>query len=173
MPENDCGVRGAGEVEEKKLIMEKTEEVSSLICRLYKIVHELESLFPSRPFTPDGHLVGSIGEVLAAYHYGLKLLPASQKTHDAISNDGRKVQIKTTQRKMIGLRSKPEHLLVLRILSNGSIEEVYNGPGKLAWENAGKVQNNGQRPIYLSKLSKLVKDIPNKERLPKVDVVGK
>jgi len=41
-------------------------EIPSLFQELYSIVDRLEELFPGRRFTPDGHLVGSIGEVLAA-----------------------------------------------------------------------------------------------------------
>ena len=41
-------------------------EIPSLVQDLYSIVDRLEELFPGRRFTPDGHLVGSIGEVLAA-----------------------------------------------------------------------------------------------------------
>ncbi len=51
------------------------DEVPRLIGRLYDIVDRLEELFPGRKFTPDGHLIGSIGEVIAANLYGLELLP--------------------------------------------------------------------------------------------------
>jgi hypothetical protein len=111
-------------------------------------------------------LVGSIGEVLAAHHYGLKLLPASTEGHDAMAEDGRLVQVKATQRTSIGLRSEPEHLLVLRILPDGGSEEAYNGPGRLAWDSAGKMQSNGQRPISLSRLAQLMSSIRESDRLP-------
>ncbi len=51
------------------------DEVPRLIGCLYDIVDRLEELFPGRKFTPDGHLVGSIGEVIAANLYGLELVP--------------------------------------------------------------------------------------------------
>ena len=51
------------------------ERVPDLVGRLYEIVSELEALFPGRYFTPDGHLVGSLGEVMAAHDYGLVLYP--------------------------------------------------------------------------------------------------
>ena len=44
------------------------------IRELYRITAELEEKYPGRRFTPDGHLVGSIGEVYAAEKYGLTLL---------------------------------------------------------------------------------------------------
>ena len=58
-------------------------EVPALVRKLYSVVARLEAIFKDRPFTPDGHLVGSLGEVLAAHHYGLTLLPASAEAHDA------------------------------------------------------------------------------------------
>ena len=148
--------------------MARIEQIPGLITQIYEIVAKLENLWPNRRFTPDGHLVGSIGEVLAAYYYGLELLPQSSKVHDAVSKDDRKikVQIKATQRNSVALRSKPEHLLVLRILKDGTAKEVYNGPGGPVWENAGKMQTNGQRAITLSRLSKLF--VPESDRLKRV-----
>jgi hypothetical protein len=53
-------------------------------------------LYPGRKFTPDGHLVGSIGEAIAAEHFGLTLHSMSKAGHDAVDADGREVQIKLT-----------------------------------------------------------------------------
>ena len=95
--------------------MSNVESIPSLVRRLYNVVAELETLFPGRKFTLDGHLVGSIGEVLAAHYYGLTLLPSSAPVHDAIASDGRMVQVKATQAKTVALRAEPEHLLVLNL----------------------------------------------------------
>jgi hypothetical protein len=142
-----------------------TSYVPELVKRLYDIVAELEGHFPGRPFTPDGHLVGSIGEVLAAHRYALELFPCSTEGHDARSRDDRLVQIKATQGNAIAMRGPCDHLLVLRLLPTGTSEEVYNGPGRVAWNAAGKMQKNGQRPISLSKLRTLMLGIPHAERL--------
>jgi hypothetical protein len=141
------------------------EEIPALVRSLYRIVRDLEGLFPGRKFTPDGHLVGSIGEVLAAHRYGLELLPPSAERHDARASDGRLVQIKATQVRSVGLRSEPEFLLVLQLLRDGSTEEVFNGPGSLAWSHAGKMQRNGQRSIGVAKLRGLMEDVPPGARL--------
>jgi hypothetical protein len=147
------------------------ERIPALVKDIYRIVGELESAFPGRKFTPDGHLVGSLGEVLAAYHYDLDLLPGSHKTHDAKSNSsGRLVQVKATQGKLIGIREKPKHLIVLRLLRDGSVREVFNGPGSLAWNAAGPMQKNGQRPISVSKLQKLMSSVSEAQRLPSTDL---
>lgn len=135
---------------------------------MYAIIHKLEQSFPERHFTPDGHLVGSIGEVLASHYYRLTLLKASAEKHDAISSEGKKVQIKATQGKSIGLSSQPDYLLVLRILPDGKSEEIFNGPGKVAWDSSGKMQKNGHRPISVSRLRKLMELVEDAERLQKV-----
>ena len=106
-------------------------EIPGLIRRLYQVVAELNELFREerRSFTPDGHLVGSIGEILAKHRYNLILLPSSAEAHDAIAPDGRRVQIKATQGSRIALSAKPEHLVVLKLDKLGGSTEIYNGPG--------------------------------------------
>ena len=129
--------------------------VAEKIRALYQISKDLESLFPGRHYTPDGHMVGSIGEALAAHYYALELFPASEKTHDARAKDGRLVQIKATQTNRVALTSLPEWLLVLKIHSDGSFTEAYNGPGDIVWKSCGGLQKNGQRSISLHKLELL------------------
>ena len=142
--------------------------LSDKIKQLYKITNELEQTYPGRKFTVDGHLVGSIGEVIVAEHYGLSLLPNSTKTHDAVSEEGKQVQIKATQVKGIAISSEPDYLIVIRILPDGSWEEIYNGPGKAAWDNAGKMQKNGQRPISLSKLRNLMGSVDVNDKIARI-----
>ena len=147
--------------------MDNIERIPELVSRLYEIVAELEELFPERRFTPDGHLVGSIGEVLARYHYGLTLLSASHQANDARTEDGRYVQIKMTQGTSVGLRGEnaPEHLIVLRLEPDGTAREVFNGPGHTAWEAAGHMQRNGQKAIGTGKLRDLMTQVEPKTRL--------
>ncbi|MCX5971857.1 MAG: hypothetical protein NTV14_10230 [Coprothermobacterota bacterium] len=139
--------------------MRLVERIPALIRELYATISQLAALFPGRRFTLDGHLVGSLGEVVAAYRYNLVLFAASTRTHDAQAPDGRGVQIKVTQGKYAGLRAKPEHLLVLHISEQGEFFEVFNGPGSLAWAAAGKMQKNGQRQISLARLRDLMRDV--------------
>ena len=89
------------------------DRVGALIDQLYSSSDELEYIFPGRKFTLDGHLVGSVGEVVVAFMFDLELNPASTIGHDAYAKDGRKVEIKLTQGKSVAIRHKPEHLIVL------------------------------------------------------------
>lgn len=144
------------------MLMEKhmqPDNIAKKIQELYAITTELEQLYPGRKFTPDGHLVGSIGEVLVAEHYNLTLLPNSSETHDAVAKDGTLVQIKATQVDRIAISSEPQHLIVIKLCPDGSWKEIYNGPGALVWQHTGKLQKNGQRAISIAKLSTLMKNI--------------
>lgn len=125
------------------------------VAKIYEAVAELEALYPERKFTPDGHLVGSIGEVIAAETYGFQLLPMSMEGHDAIDSKGRLVQIKLTGGKRISMYGPSDRLVVMKLVRNSGVDVVYDGCGKAAWESAGKLQKNGQRSIALSKLQSL------------------
>ena len=122
------------------------------VADIYRAVEAMERQYPGRKFTPDGHLVGSIGEVIAAEHFGLTLLPSSHPGHDATDADGRLVQIKLTAGNSISLFADCDRLIVLRVVSPEQAEIVYDGPGAPVWAAAGKMQKNGQRKIALSKL---------------------
>ena len=52
---------------------EKMDMVKLQVQKMIEIVKELETEFPGRHFTLDGHLVGSIREVIATYYYGIEL----------------------------------------------------------------------------------------------------
>ena len=146
------------------------DKFQGLIKQLYATVSELESIFPGRHFTPDGHMVGSIGECLVADAYGLELKPASNKGFDAIASDGKEVEIKATQSKSVAFRSEPEHTIIISILPNGTFEEAYNGPGGLVWQqfSGKKLPSNGQFQISLNKLKELNKQVSDSSRVSRI-----
>jgi hypothetical protein len=149
---------------------ETQHRVLGLIGDIFKATDELQRAFPGRPFTPDGHLVGSIGEVVAAFLYDLELLPPNRANHDAITRDHppRHVQIKLTGgKRSIGLSGSPDYLVVLQLVDRTGFEEVYSGPGAPVWALA-PVNKGRQRFIGLSKLRKLQEAVPETERVARV-----
>lgn len=132
-------------------------EFPALIRELYAVVARLTAMFPGRHFTPDGHLVGSLGEALAKHYYGIELAPASTQGYDG-TRDGKRVEVKTTQGAAVALSSGPEHLLVLKLLPDGSFEEHYNGPGQPVWDllKERKPTKNGQQQVRLTVLRSLM-----------------
>ena len=145
-----------------------TTRFPQLLRAIYDAVDELESMFPGRHFTPDGHLVGSLGEALAAHHYELELLPASARCHDAAC-DGRSVQIKATQGDRIALSSQPDFLLVLKLKRDGSFTEEYNGPGEPVWSLVSHKPRpkNGQYQVSLSALRRVAVKVDERMHVPR------
>lgn len=146
------------------------DRLTSLVRDLYRIVGELEAMFPGRHFTPDGHMVGSLGECLAAHHYGIELYCASHPGHDGVCA-GRHVQVKATQGNVVALRCEPSHLIVMLLDRQGGFEEIYNGPGGPVWDLVkDKPQpSNGQRQVPLSRLRSMMNDVPQSLRLPRIN----
>tara|TARA_Y100001933_G_scaffold236678_1_gene258857 strand:+ start:2627 stop:3097 length:471 start_codon:yes stop_codon:yes gene_type:complete len=141
------------------------DKVARYLDALYEASEGLEDMFAGRKFTLDGHLVGSVGEVVAAYLFDLELNTASTQGHDAKTRDGKDVEIKLTQRTSVAIRHEPDHLIALHQPKGGPVRVVYNGPGSIAWSNAGKMQTNGQRPISVSRLAALYESVSAAERL--------
>ena len=153
-------------MEKIKYTDEKMNMIKQQVQRLVEIVAQLEAEFPGRHFTLDGHLVGSIGEVMAAYYYGIELYAASTEIHDG-EVDGKKVQIKISQQDNIVINHEPDYLIVLYLNRNGNIYEVYNGPGKLPWESASK------RDSHNNKLKELDKAVDECRRITQINHIEK
>ena len=133
------------------------EDVRTAIKKIFRSCQRLTEL-TKRPFSPDGHLVGSFGEVVAAELLNLTLMPPSNDGYDAIDDQGRRVEIKATTRTSIGLSAsgtRAERLVVVVVDGDGETEVAYDGPTTPAWDAAGKPQKNGQRRISVSTLKKL------------------
>lgn len=128
------------------------------VAAIYRAVAELSDAYPGRKFTPDGHLVGSIGEVIVAAEFGLELHKSSHPGHDAKDAQGRDVQIKMTAGLSISMYADCDRLIVLRIASPEWAEVIYDGDGAPVWQAAGKLQKNGQRTVRLSTLRRLQVD---------------
>ena len=137
-------------------------EIPQLIADLYRTTQRLGDLFSGRPFTPDGHLVGSIGEVVAEYIYDLELEACSTPQVDARTRySSQTVQIKLTgkQGKSYGFRwsnatelKAPDLLICLKLTDLG-FEEVYAGEFPIDLLEGRADSTNGQLAIGVTKLS--------------------
>lgn len=158
--------------------MNAMDMIKDSLTELLEIVNRLENDFAkhNRKFTIDGHLIGSIGEVLVAEAYDLELAENSTPVFDAWTKTEpqKTVQIKATQIDRVSFSSKrendtvPDYVIVIKISHTGGWEPIYNGPGKLVYDNLGKAQNNGQSQISLAKLRRLMKGMTKKNQLPQI-----
>lgn len=128
--------------------------VAGIVREIFEKCRELTER-TGRPVSPDGHLVGSLGEAYAAEVLHLDLMKPSNLGYDAIDGDGRKVEIKTTTRSQVSLSASGTHadrLIVVKFSSDGIGEIAFDGPAGLAWQLAGPAQKNGQRRVSISTL---------------------
>lgn len=153
---------------------EKVEFLSEKVKELNRITSEIEEVFPEKSFKLDGILIGNIVEVLTAQAYGITLYKQSEKTHDG-EVDGKKVQIKGTQGKdSIVIREEPEYLLVEYLdKESGTIQEIYNGPGALAWQYRSYVPSMNFYTIRINKLLELDATISDEERITPIFPIKK
>lgn len=151
---------------------EKMDGIKDKVHQLIEIVKELEKDFPGRHFTLDGHLVGSIGEVMASYYYGIELYAASAVAHDG-EIDGKKVQIKITQQEDIVINHEPEYLIALYLNKNGNVYEIYNGPGKEPWDSASKRDSHNNRHMRVNKLMELDQHVEDNKRIKAIHEIEK
>jgi hypothetical protein len=147
-------------------------QIPFLIADLFRITDHLEKVF-KRPFTPDGHLVGSIGEIVAQHVYDLELEPCSTPQADAKTRDGRTVEIKLTRRDSFAFSwsstsslEAPDLLICLK-LDDAGFTEVYNGAFPIAMLREKKDQRNGQVRLSENKLRMAMKSTT--QSLPQVN----
>jgi hypothetical protein len=129
-----------------------------LIGQLFQTVHALRKLYPERPFTPDGHLVGSIGEVVAAYTYALVLERCVNKGFDARTEAKQTVEIKLTCGESVAVSSDsktPDLLLVLKLRPEAGFEEIYNGQFPLDLWRRKKASKRRTVNLRLNELRKI------------------
>ena len=153
--------------------MSPRHRTAELVAELHAITAELESLYPGRRFTPDGHLVGSLGEVTAADLFDITLRPASTTGHDAVTSDGRRVEIKATycndctgNRATSSDNGEVPVVLRLPLSPADSIENLYNCPFTTVRAVLGRVQSNGASQIRLNRLRMLQASVAPADQVP-------
>lgn len=155
---------------------QKIEFLSEKIKEIEKITQEIGAVFPEKSFKLDGILIGNIVEVMVSHAYGIRLYKQSEKTHDGeVLSDGRKVQIKGTQKvDSIVIREKPDYLIVEYLdKKRGCICEIYNGPGDYVWEYASYVPSMNFYTLRVSKLLEVDKTVPANEKIEAVVPIEK
>ncbi|HBG69817.1 MAG: hypothetical protein A2W93_00365 [Bacteroidetes bacterium GWF2_43_63] len=147
------------------------------IKQLYKITQQLREKHRrwNKQFTLDGKLVGDIGEVLAAEKYGLELYPENSEVYDGVEiASGRKVQIKASFKGYFqfpyGEEKIPDYFLAVLIDEHGELHEVYNGPGRVAYDNyivkhKLKPYNNSYYSVSKGKLKGLMNQVSKEDMI--------
>jgi hypothetical protein len=120
--------------------------VQKAIKKLKEAQKLLRKEFEGFSFTLDGKLIGDIGEALIKNSFkNSQKLKEGSKRHDLQLKDGTKIQIKTTQKDIVGMGLKKqsfEHLIVLKIFDDGKYEIIFDGPGDIVTKKLSKSTNS-------------------------------
>ncbi len=146
-------------------------KIHQAVKKLLIIVDALHKRYPKKKFTLDGRLVGDLGEILVERDYKINLFDKNKKHYDGVTLDGKKVQIKTTMKNSLTFPcdNTPDYYLGIKILPDGTYEEVFNGPGDIVRR---KIQNreptkNNLHSIPISSLRKLNSTVLKSKRIRK------
>lgn len=137
-----------------EIVVPTRQRTSQLIAEIFAACRELSDI-SGRPVSPDGHLVGSLGEIFAAEELNLRLMPPSNHGFDAHGPGGETVEIKTTTRTSISISNEPslaERIVVVVLDGYGAGRIVFDGPMATVQTVAGAPQKNGQRRVSISRL---------------------
>lgn len=144
--------------------MNRFFQLKEAIKDLYSSIGKLHAAFKERPFTPDGRLVGDIGEAIAHLEFGVIIDRSIKKHWDGywVNSSGSecKVQVRTTQKDSTYLKRPPEEgtFLMFKIKSDGNYDLVYNGSIMRVWDHLSQTQKSKEKMVSLDRLSKLVLD---------------
>ena len=113
----------------------------------------LKTVAPDYNWNGLGNLLGDFGELIAIEQYGLQKAPTGAKGYDAVTPDGKTVQIKTSYAsKQVNLRPRADILLVVHVDDNAAIEEVYYGDYDAAFNLGTFSKRDNKTVVTHSKL---------------------
>ena len=132
------------------------EAVKGIIASLYASQKSLQALAPEFKWAGLGNLLGDFGEFVAIEHYGLEKAPSGSNGFDALTSDGKTVQIKANHAaKQIGFRGNADLLLVIHVENNGEWNEVYYGSFEKILKISTFSERDNKRMISITKLAKI------------------
>lgn len=136
----------------------KIAALKGVMASLFASQRTLKALAPEFKWAGLGNLLGDYGEFVAVTAYGLTKAPAGSNGFDAITADGKTVQVKTNYAaSQIGFRGEADLLLCLKVSDNGDWEEIYFGPFAAIKEKARFSARDNKHMVPLSLLKSLAK----------------
>ena len=149
--------------------MNKRNIIEQALEKIFAGISDLKIAFPEKEFTIDGRLVGDIGEVVAALEYDITLYKNLKAGYDGETSDGRKVQIKATFGDSLTFKTIPDYYLGLRLSHYGRHEEIFNGPGRVIYQQYSHRKGIGEMLLSFpnEKLRNLSTQVENRDRIPK------
>ena len=143
------------------------KKFKEMISAIYDIANKLGREFNITTCTPDGHLLGAIGQIAAKIAFGLKF-GSDMEEHNCTWSDGKRnldIQVRCTGRGSVAIRKEPKYLIALEISETGKIYLLYNGPGEYVWERI-KHQRQPQKSASRNQLKNAKMEVSPKSQIP-------
>jgi len=135
---------------------DRIQAVQHILATVFAAQRALKTLAPEFKWAGLGNLLGSFGELVAIDRYGLTKSKSGAAEYDALTSDGKRVQIKTNySAKQIGFRGEADLMLVIKVNDDGSWEEVYYGGFNEVKEQSRYSARDNKHMIAISKLQSL------------------
>ena len=132
------------------------DAVKHIIATVFSAQNALRDLAPEYRWAGMGNLLGDYGEYICISHYELEKAPSGSKNYDALTKDGKTVQIKTNHAaSTIGFRGEADLMLVVYVADDGEFEELYYGDFQLVKNNSSYGARDNKHSITISKLKRL------------------
>jgi hypothetical protein len=134
----------------------RIEAVKHILATVFSAQNALRSLASEYKWAGLGNLLGDYGEFVAVNAYNLEKAAGGSNGFDALTQDGRTVQIKANHAaSQIGFRGAADLMLVLHVDVNGDWEEVYFGDFDVVKNECRYAARDNKHMIAISKLRKL------------------
>ena len=132
------------------------EAVKHIMATIFAAQNALRELAPDFRWAGLGNLLGDYGEFYCIQHYGLEKSPPGSAGFDALTPDGKTVQIKANHASnTVGFRGEAELMLVVHVSENGNVEQIYYGDFAAVAAASNFSARDNKRSITVSKLRKL------------------
>ena len=132
------------------------EAIKHIMATVFSAQNALRSLAPDYKWAGMGNLLGDYGEFICVEAYGLTKAPPGSNGYDALTPNGRKVQIKTNHASgTIGFRGQADLMLVIYVGNDGEFSEIYYGDFAVVQANANHSKRDNKSVITVSKLRQL------------------
>ncbi|MBR0797981.1 hypothetical protein JQ615_21560 [Bradyrhizobium jicamae] len=135
---------------------QRIEALKGVLASLFASQRTLKSLAPQFKWAGLGNLLGDYGEFVAIEVYGLHPAPRGANGYDAMTSDGKKVQVKANfAASQIGFRGEADLLLCLKIDLTGDWTEIYYGDFGLVKNVARYSARDNKHMVPLTALRKI------------------
>jgi hypothetical protein len=146
------------DIEERSMITkeQRVEAMKGVLASLFASQRTLKSLAPQFKWAGLGNLLGDYGEFIATEVYGLQQAPRGANGYDAVTPEGKKVQVKANfAASQIGFLGEADLLLCLKIELSGNWTEIYYGDFGLVRKVARYSARDNKHMVPVSALQRI------------------